>query len=232
TVSSTNINQFSREDASKLIESGLDALIIALDGITQKTYVKYRTGGDVQKVIENTGILVEERKKLKAEKPFINLRMVISKENEFEIEDIKHFARDVGVDMVSLKAFATKQLGFENLEFDKKYAPVQRKYRWYKYLKDFSTDRNLRKFRCKFPWTKPTLFADGEILSCEYDSRYESPFGNINTHSFKKIWFSEKVKAFRKQFRKDRNQFLFCRDCVFDYTLINGCVIEREILKK
>ncbi|MHC4759047.1 MAG: radical SAM protein, partial [Planctomycetota bacterium] len=38
TVSSTNINQFSREDASKLIESGLDALIIALDGITQKTY--------------------------------------------------------------------------------------------------------------------------------------------------------------------------------------------------
>jgi radical SAM protein with 4Fe4S-binding SPASM domain len=232
TVSSTNINQFSREDASKLIESGLDALIIALDGITQKTYVKYRTGGDVQKVIENTGILVEERKKLKAEKPFINLRMVISKENEFEIEDIKHFARDVGVDMVSFKAFATKQLGFENPEFDKKYAPVQRKYRWYKYLKDFSTDRNLRKFRCKFPWTKPTLFADGEILSCEYDFRYESPFGNINTQSFKNIWFSEKVKAFRKQFRKDRNQFLFCRDCVFDYTLINGCVIEREILKK
>lgn len=44
-VTSTNLNKFSRENARDLVESGLDALIIALDGIAEETYSKYRIGG-------------------------------------------------------------------------------------------------------------------------------------------------------------------------------------------
>jgi radical SAM protein with 4Fe4S-binding SPASM domain len=229
-VSSTNLNKFSREDAKNLVSSGLDALIIALDGATQESCSKFRVSGSVHKVIEYSRMLVEEKKKSKAKKPFINLRMVVSKDNESEIEDFKRLARDIGVDMVSFKAFSTKQLGYADPEFDRRYAPRNKKYRWYKYLPDFSIDKRAKKYNCKFPWTKPTLFADGQILSCEYDFYYEHPFGNINNQSFKDIWFSPAAKRFRRQFIKDRSSFNFCRDCVFDYTLIPGCILEREVL--
>ncbi len=83
-----------------------------------------------------------------------------------------------------------------------------------------------------FLWPrKPTLFADGEVLSCEFDFRYGYSFGNLNEQSFREIWFGKKAKEFRRRFRKNRDDIEFCRDCVFDYKLIPGCVVEWEILK-
>ncbi|MFQ6082957.1 MAG: radical SAM protein [Candidatus Aminicenantia bacterium] len=231
-VTSTNLNKFSREEAKKLVSSGLDALIIALDGLTQETYSKYRRGGNVEKVIEHTRMLVEEKNKTGTKKPLINLRMVVSKDNEHEIEDYKLLARDIGVDMVSFKAFSTRQSGYADPELDKRYAPEDKKYHWYKYLSDFAPDRRIKKFNCKFPWTKPTLFADGEILSCEFDFHYEHPFGSINDQSFKDIWFGPYAKKFRKHFKKNRDNIDFCKDCVFDYKLIPGCVVHWEILER
>lgn len=231
-VTSTNLNEFSREKAKKLIDSGLDALIVALDGVTQETYSKYRIGGSCQDVIENTRMLVEERTKAGTKKPIINLRMVVSKENEHEIEDLRLLARKIGVDMASFKAFSPRQSGYADPEIDRRYAPESEKYRWYRYLPGFVPDRGVKKYNCKFPWTKPTLFADGTVLSCEFDFYYEHPFGNINDKRFDEIWFGPIAENFRKEFIKNRDYFNFCRDCVFDYKLIHGCVIEWETLKR
>lgn len=48
-------------------------------------------------------ILVEEGTKAGTKKPIINLRMVVSKDNEHEIEDLRPLAKKIGVDMVSFK---------------------------------------------------------------------------------------------------------------------------------
>lgn len=114
---------------------------------------------------------------------------------------------------------------------DRQYAPQKKFFRWYDYQPDFIVDRKASKYRCKFPWTKPTLFADGEVLACEFDFRYSHSFGNLNEKSFREIWFGEKAKEFRRRFRKNRDNIAFCRDCVFDYKLIPGCVVEWEILR-
>ncbi|MDH7513738.1 MAG: radical SAM protein [Clostridiales bacterium] len=231
TVTSSNLNRFGPEEAKKLVDTGLDALIIALDGLSEESYSKYRSGGSARRVVENTRLLVAEKEKRGSKKPFINLRMVVSRENEQEVDEFRAVARELGVNMVSFKAFSTRHPGFADPAIDRRFAPRTKFFRWYDYQTDFSVSKKARKYNCKFPWTKPTLFADGEVLACEFDFRYGYSFGNLNEQSFREIWFGEKAKTFRRRFRRNRDDIAFCRDCVFDYKLIPGCVVEWEILR-
>jgi radical SAM protein with 4Fe4S-binding SPASM domain len=229
-VTSSNLNRFSREDARALISSGLDALIVALDGSTPETHARLRKGGDFQRVLDHTRLLMEEKERAGVRHPIVNLRMVVSRENEDEVEGFWRLAQDLGVDMASIKAFSTRQPGYAHPDFDRRFAPESEKYRWYRYHPDYSTDQRPRKYRCRFPWTKPTLFADGTVASCEFDLTHEFPFGNITKSRFDEIWFSPRAERFRQRFQKDREAFEFCRDCVYDHKLIDGCVLEWEYL--
>ena len=57
-------------DPDRLVDSGLDYLIISGDGITQEVYSKYRRGGDITKVFNNVQSIVEAKKKRKTKSPF------------------------------------------------------------------------------------------------------------------------------------------------------------------
>jgi len=59
---STNAHYLSEENARKTVESGLDKLIISIDGTTQETYQQYRVGGQLNKVLEGTRNIVPGRK--------------------------------------------------------------------------------------------------------------------------------------------------------------------------
>ena len=46
TATSTNAHYLTDENAKRTVESGLDRLIISIDGTTQETYQQYRVGGN------------------------------------------------------------------------------------------------------------------------------------------------------------------------------------------
>jgi MoaA/NifB/PqqE/SkfB family radical SAM enzyme len=54
TATSTNAHYLDDANARKTVESGLDRLIISIDGTTQDVYQQYRVGGQLQKVLEGT----------------------------------------------------------------------------------------------------------------------------------------------------------------------------------
>jgi MoaA/NifB/PqqE/SkfB family radical SAM enzyme len=54
TVTSTNAHFLTERKAKETIESGLDRILISIDGTTQETYESYRIGGTLEKVIEGT----------------------------------------------------------------------------------------------------------------------------------------------------------------------------------
>jgi MoaA/NifB/PqqE/SkfB family radical SAM enzyme len=54
TSTSTNAHFITAERAREIVDSGLDRLIISIDGLTQKTYEQYRVHGNLKKVIEAT----------------------------------------------------------------------------------------------------------------------------------------------------------------------------------
>ena len=51
TATSTNAHYLTDHNAKRTIESGLDRLIISIDGTTQDVYQQYRVGGQLDKVI-------------------------------------------------------------------------------------------------------------------------------------------------------------------------------------
>ena len=71
TATSTNAHYLTEEAARKTVESGLDRLIISIDGTTQDVYEQYRVGGKLEKVLEGTRNIIKWRKELNSKTPFI-----------------------------------------------------------------------------------------------------------------------------------------------------------------
>jgi len=103
TATSTNAHYLNEENAKKTIESGLDRLIISIDGTTQDVYQQYRVGGQLDKVIEGTKNIVKWKKELKSKTPFIVFQFLVVKPNQHQIEDVKKLGKEIGVDDVWFK---------------------------------------------------------------------------------------------------------------------------------
>ncbi|MCF6242940.1 MAG: radical SAM protein, partial [Bacteroidales bacterium] len=63
TSTSTNAHFIDEIKAKEIVKSGLDRLIISIDGLTQKTYENYRINGKLEKVISGTKHLIKAKKK-------------------------------------------------------------------------------------------------------------------------------------------------------------------------
>src|SRR5688572_19000342 len=89
TATSTNAHYLTDNNAKRTIESGLDRLIISIDGTTQEVYQQYRVGGKLEKVIEGAKNIVRWKKKLKSKTPFVIFQFLVVKPNEHQIGDVK-----------------------------------------------------------------------------------------------------------------------------------------------
>ena len=89
TATSTNAHYLNDQNARMTVESGLDRLIISIDGTTQEVYQQYRVGGNLDKVLEGAKNIVKWKKELKSKTPFIFFQFLVVKPNEHQLEDIK-----------------------------------------------------------------------------------------------------------------------------------------------
>src|SRR5438309_103564 len=103
TATSTNAHYLTDANAKKTVESGIDRLIISIDGTTQDVYKQYRVGGNLEKVIQGAKNIVKWKKELKSKTPFVFFQFLVVKPNEHQIEDIKCLAKEIGVDQIRFK---------------------------------------------------------------------------------------------------------------------------------
>ncbi len=82
TATSTNAHYLTDDVARKTVESGLDRLIISIDGTTQDVYQQYRIGGKLDKVIEGAKNIVKWKKELNSKTPFVFFQFLVLKPNE------------------------------------------------------------------------------------------------------------------------------------------------------
>src|SRR5436190_5767461 len=71
TATSTNAHYLDDVNARKTVESGLDRLIISIDGTSQETYEQYRIGGSLEKVLEGARNIIHWKKTLKSQTPHV-----------------------------------------------------------------------------------------------------------------------------------------------------------------
>src|ERR1700757_2728750 len=103
TATSTNAHYLTDEKAQRTIESGLDRLIISIDGTTQDVYQQYRVGGKLEKVLQGTRNIVKWKKTLKSKTPFVIFQFLVVRPNEDQLDDIRRLAAEIGVDQVRFK---------------------------------------------------------------------------------------------------------------------------------
>ena len=96
TATSTNAHYLDDDNARRTVQSGLDRLIISLDGTTQEVYRQYRVGGDLEKVLAGAANIVKWKKKLNSKTPYVFFQFLVVRPNEHQMEDAKNLALKIG----------------------------------------------------------------------------------------------------------------------------------------
>lgn len=210
TATSTNAHYLTSDAAKKTVESGLDRLIISIDGTTQGSYEQYRVGGHLDKVIEGAKNIVHWKKELNSKTPFVFFQFLVVKHNEHQIEEIKNLAKEIGVDEVRFKT--AQVYDYEN--DPNNLIPTNEKYSRYKRNADGSFKaKNKFANRCWKLWHANVITWDGLVVPCCFDKDAMHRLGNLKNEPFKKIWNNENYKQFRTELMKSRKNIDICANC-------------------
>ena len=101
--SSTNGHYLDKQNAEATVKSGLNRLIISVDGTDQQTYETYRIGGSFTKVVEGINNLAQARKDAGSKYPKIIVQFLVLKSNQHQVGDIRQLGIEWGADKVEIK---------------------------------------------------------------------------------------------------------------------------------
>ncbi|GAA4300386.1 SPASM domain-containing protein [Compostibacter hankyongensis] len=209
TATSTNAHYLTDENARKTVESGLDRLIISVDGTTQDTYEQYRVGGQLEKVLAGARNIVKWKKALKSSRPFVFFQFLVVRHNEHQIADIKRMAREIGVDQVRFK---TAQV--YDYEKGNPLIPTLEKYSRYRANPDGTfAIKNTLSNHCWRLWHDPVITWDGLVVPCCFDKDAQHRMGDLKTSTFRDIWRNETYRRFRKDILHSRKNIDICANC-------------------
>jgi len=210
TATSTNAHYLTDEKARETVESGLDRLIISIDGTTQDVYEQYRVGGQLNKVLEGTRRIVYWKKKLNSRTPFIFFQFLVVKPNEHQLDDIRKIGKEIGVDQVRFKT--AQVYDYENDPHQ--LIPTIDKYSRYK--KDAAGNRKVKsglRNQCWKLWHANVITWDGLVVPCCFDKDATHRLGNLQTQSFREVWQSDAYRVFRNQLTNGRKNIDICSNC-------------------
>jgi MoaA/NifB/PqqE/SkfB family radical SAM enzyme len=86
-----------RFDAEAYVQSGLDFMVISIDGATQQIYERYRRNGNLELVFSNIRKLVEAKRKLRKRTPVLSWNFLAFEHNAREIPLAAKRARELGM---------------------------------------------------------------------------------------------------------------------------------------
>lgn len=209
TSTSTNAHFLTDETAKKTIESGLDRIIISLDGMDQETYEKYRIGGSFDKVLEGIRYLVRWKKELKSSTPFIILQFIILRINEHQVPLLGKLAKELGVDKLAIKSAQ-----IYNYEEGNPLIPSDNSLSRYKKIKGerYILDNPLYN-HCLRMWQGCVITWDGLVVPCCFDKDADHLLGDLKKQNFHEIWRGDSYDRFRKSVFSARKEIDICRNC-------------------
>lgn len=209
TATSTNAHFIDRKKAREIVASGLDRLIISIDGLTQETYEAYRIHGQLEKVISGSKALVEAKKEAKSATPHLIFQFLVVKANEHQISQVQELADETGIDEVRFKT--AQVYDYKN---GNELIPDNEAYSRYVKQKD-GTYRFKYKGgnSCWRMWSSSVLTWDGQVVPCCFDKDAEHTLGSLQEHSFESIWNSTAYRSFRNAVLTNRNSIDICTNC-------------------
>jgi MoaA/NifB/PqqE/SkfB family radical SAM enzyme len=209
TIVSTNAQAMTKERAEELVSSGLDRIIISMDGLTEETYSAYRVGGDIERCKAAIRWLREAKDHSSSDvrrTPVIELQCLRLKSNEQEWTHFKREYKALGADRL---VFKTAQLyDYEN---GHPLMPTEARYSRYIQSKDGKYHRRAMGKGCFRVWSGAVITTDGTVLPCCYDKGHEHAYGNIMQTPLAELFANEKAMSFRLAAMEELPDI--CREC-------------------
>jgi len=171
---SSNMNVFRSGYAEEIVDSGLEHLIVAMDGVSQGVYEKYRVGGKVEKVVKNVELIMEARKQRGARFPVLEMQYIVFPHNRDEIDKAEMMAERLGADTFTVidSTINTNPAGAR-----------------------LRNGLPRKPDKCNSLWMMACFNWDGSFSPC-CDSVDDS-FGNVLEEDLKALWNSDKIRKSR-----------------------------------
>lgn len=190
----TNASLMDQAMAGKLVDSGVDEIIVGLDAFTASTYQAIRVNGDFVQTVKNVEYLLSLIQARGLQKPAVIMQFIVMDENEAEVDDFKDYWLRRGA-VVKIRPRLGWGTGVEA-------GNLQRR----------GIERD---FPC--PWLNRTVSIhwSGKFAQCDgdFEGRY-SP-GDVRTQTIKEVWDGELAGRRARHLRGDFSHEL-CAKC-FDW---------------
>ncbi len=204
---STNLSLKLTDDyIERLVRSGLDALIVSLDGVTQETYQKYRRRGNFALVRENMMRVKKMKTELGLETPRIIWQFLVFRHNEHEIEKAKLEYKDCGADDIYITGaqmpFAPYNEGFEPSTIPQ-YNIYHPDHRYQQ-----AGNRQIKNGQaCSWLYGYYLMNPNGQVSPCCVVAAEKDDFGKYSTRGdFFKVWNSPRFRQARALFTRGSRQ--------------------------
>jgi radical SAM protein with 4Fe4S-binding SPASM domain len=166
----TNATFLTPKITYKLLDCGIENLLVSLDATTKETYDQIRVKGDFPTVVRNVENFLAEKQRLGLKLPNVIAQFIIMDQNEKEIEDFKsHWLSRGAVVKLRLKMGWGTAVTAEDLQV----AAVK------------------RDFPCAWLLRSVSIHWDGQFAQCDADYEATNSPGNIKTQPIKEIWDHE-----------------------------------------
>jgi MoaA/NifB/PqqE/SkfB family radical SAM enzyme len=197
----SNFNIVNEEIMERIIQSGLEHLIVSIDGIDQTSYEKYKVGGDFNKVITNVRLFQNMKKKMRSKLPFVDWQFVIMKHNAQMRKQAKAMAQELGIGI----RYTCIGIDIKDHHQQEEWLPENESLSQYDY--ETLTPKGAKDLQtCS--WLYRTVFInwDGGVSPCcnYYTGEKKSDFGDVKYRSFREVWNNQSYTLARQFVSKQK----------------------------
>jgi len=190
----TNATLLTGDICKKLIDSGLDRLIISFEGVSKSTYETTRVGASFEKVVDNVRRFYGLREKLNSIRPLIRLQTVDIKQAKDYLQSYKIFWEKYADEITCID------------QRDE--------------ICDYSQMRS-DTWECPYPWRRLCITWDGNVLTCPFVTKSENKYirqelGTLKEESIEHIWLGQAMQNIRENhLNKTSYKIEPCKYCSF-----------------
>jgi len=161
----------------------------------------------LEKVKDGLEKLVKWKKELNSSTPHIVLQFIVFDHNQHEVNAIKKFGKQAGVDEVKIKS--AQVYDFNNSAL----IPSDEKYARYKKDGDSFKIKNTLMDHCWRMWSSAVVTWDGKVIPCCFDKDAHYQLGNVQDENFETVWKSPAYTSFRDKVLVNRKSIDICTNC-------------------
>jgi MoaA/NifB/PqqE/SkfB family radical SAM enzyme len=161
---STNATLLNEERGKRILDAGLGAIYLCLDGMRPETYEQIRVNADYEKTNGNIRGFIKLKQDGGYTQPYVNLQIIEMEKTVGEVNEFVEMWKVPGVDRIHVKPFDSWGGQIEEINaLSTESKPTQ------------------ERFACPNLWYHTHVYWDGRIAMCDRDFNLAYDLGNVRS---------------------------------------------------